>query len=143
MVRPLIGSIEDREGRAMNGPRGMVCVGVLLLAVGGCALKLGNTAVEVGVKVNEQVINDALTVVAQRIEKEMRNQGLQVVVAPEGEAVRLTSTTKAGQKFVVVLSREKGLQGEQTRVHIDWEQATDKVLWLQLLMVAGQTAAGR
>ncbi len=125
----------------MYGRMGIVCAGALLLAATGCAaLRLGNTTVEVGVKVNEQVVNDKLENVAMRIEKEMRRLGLEVALSAEGETVRLTSTTKSGQKFVVLVSRAKGPQGDQTRVHVDWDQAPDKDLWLQLLLVAGQAA---
>jgi hypothetical protein len=117
----------------------MACAGGLLVAVG-CAFQLGNTTVDVGVKVNEQVVSDTLTNVAQRIQNEMQRLGLQVAFNSEGDTVRLSSTTRGGQRFVVVLSRVRGDQGEQTRIHIDWDQASDKELWLQLILVAGQTA---
>ena len=122
---------------------GMVCAGTLVVAFAGCALQFGNTAVELGVKVNEQLVTDALDHVADRIQREMERLGLQVIVNHEVESVRLTSTTKGGQKFVVVLSRVQGRAGEQTRLHIDWDQGSDKALWLQLLLVAGPSTATR
>ncbi len=118
----------------------MLCAGGLLVAAAGCSFKLFNNAVQVGVNVDEKVVNDSLDRVAQRIDNEMRRLGLQVVVSPEGDAVRLKSTTRGGQKFDVVLNRVRGPQGEQTNIHIDWEQAPDRELWLQLLLIAGQTA---
>jgi hypothetical protein len=112
----------------------------LLVLVTGCAFKLGNLA-QVNVKVTEQVDNDSIDRVAERLENEMRRLGLQVAVTPGADVVRVTSTTKSGQRFIVVLSRVKGQQGKRTTVHIDWEQVSDNNLWLQLLLVAGQTAA--
>jgi hypothetical protein len=115
-------------------------LGGIMAAFAGCAFQLGNSTVQVGVKVNEQAVNDSLEHVAQRLQAEMTRMGLQVAVAPDGDVVRLTSTTKSGQKFVVVLSRLRGSQGEQTNVHIDWDKGCDKDLWMQLILVAGQTA---
>lgn len=118
-----------------------ICAGGLLVVLAGCSIPIGNTTVQVGVKVNEQAVNDSLEHVAQRLQAEMTRMGLQVAMTPDGDVVRLTSTTKAGQKFVVVLSRLRGPQGgEQTNVHIDWDKGSDRDLWLQLILVAGQTA---
>src|SRR5437879_6448318 len=108
---------------------GTVCTGAILVFLAGCAFKYGNTDVQVGVNVKEQVVQDSVAQVSQKIEQEMRRLGLQVVVAPEGEAVRLASTTKTGQKFTVVCSRVASPQGEQTKVRIDWDQAPDEALW--------------
>jgi len=117
----------------------MVCAGGLLVALVGCSFRLGNNAsVQVDVKANDQVVKGAIDGVAQKIENEMRRLGLQVAVTREAATVRLSSTTKAGQRFVVQLSRIGGPQGEQTSIHIDWDQASDRDLWLQLLLVAGQ-----
>jgi hypothetical protein len=117
---------------------GLVCVGSLLVVVIGCAFRLGNSTVQVDVKVNDEVVKDTVDSVAQRIENEMRRLGLLVAVSRDGDVVSLTSTTKAGQRFTVMLSRVRGAQGEQTSIHVDWEQASDRNLWLQLLVVAGQ-----
>jgi hypothetical protein len=127
----------------MFGRMTMVCAGALLIAAAGCSFRLGNNLVQVGVKMDEQVVNDSMDKVAQRIENEMRRLGLQVATNQETNAVRLTSTTKAGQRFVVLLTRVQGPRGEQTNIHVDWDQASDRELWLQLLLVAGQTALAR
>jgi hypothetical protein len=112
----------------------------ILMAAAACSFKLGNNLVQVNVKPNEQVVNSTLEQVAERIENEMRRLGLQVAVAPSGDTVRITSTTKTGQGFVVLLSRVPGPQGEQTNIHVNWHQAPDAELWAQLLLVAGQVA---
>jgi hypothetical protein len=114
--------------------------GGFLVALAGCAFQLGNSTVQVGVKVNEQAVNDSLEHVAQRLQNELGRLGLQATVSNEGDVVRLTSTTKSGQKFNVLLNRIWGPQGEKTVVHIDWEKGSDSALWPQLILVAGQTA---
>jgi hypothetical protein len=118
----------------------IIGVGGFLVILAGCSFQLGNSTVQVGVKVNEQAVNDTVEHVAQRLQAEMTRMGLQVAMTPDSDTVRLASTTKAGQKFVVVLSRLHGPQGEQTKVHIDWDTGSDRDLWLQLILVAGQTA---
>ncbi len=118
----------------------MVCAGGFLVALAGCSIPLGNTTVQVGVKVNEQAVNDSIERVAQRLQTEMARMGLQATLSSDGDKVRIVSTTKSGQKFIVVLNRVRGPQGEQTNVHIDWEKGSDSVLWPQLLLVATQIA---
>jgi hypothetical protein len=117
-----------------------IWAGGLLVVLAGCSIPIGNTTVQVGVKVNEQAVNDTVEHVVQRLQAEMTRMGLQVAMTPDGNVVRLNSTTKAGQKFVVVLSRVHGPAGDQTNVHIDWDKGSDRDLWLQLILVAGQTA---
>lgn len=123
----------------MSGRAVMVCASGLLMAVAGCSFRLGNSNIQVGVKVDEKVVNDSADRVAQRLENEMRRLGLQVTTEQEGNAIRLTSS-KAGQRFVIVLNRVPGPQGEQTNIRVDWDKSADRDLWLQLLLVAGQTA---
>jgi hypothetical protein len=119
---------------------GILCAAGLLAAATGCSFKLGNI-VQVDVKANEQVVNDALDQVAQRIENEMRRLGLEVAVASSGDAVRITSTTKTGQKFVVVLRHVNGPRGEQqTNLGVEWDKAPDRELWSQLLLISGRAA---
>jgi outer membrane lipopolysaccharide assembly protein LptE/RlpB len=118
----------------------MVWAGGVLAIVSGCGFQLGNNTVQVGVKVNEQAVNDSAEHVALRLQNELARMGLQATYSSEGDGARITSTTKSGQKFSVVLTRIRGQQGEQTNVHIDWEKNSDSVLWGQLLLVATQVA---
>jgi hypothetical protein len=118
----------------------MVWAGGFLAVLVGCSFQLGNSNVQVAVKVNEQAVNDTIDHVAQRLKSEMDRMGLQATVSSQGDVLRIISTTKSGQKFIVVLSRIRGPQGEQTNVHIDWEKGSDAVLWGQLILVAGQVA---
>jgi hypothetical protein len=116
----------------------LVCAAGVLVAVAACSFKVGN--IQMDVKPSEQLVNSTIDQVAQRIENEMHRLGLQVTVAPSEYSVRITGATKAGQRFVVLLTRVNGAHGEQTNIHVDWDQAPDRELWAQLLFVAGQVA---
>jgi len=118
----------------------MVWAGGFLVVLAGCSFQLGNSNVQVSVKMNEQAVNDTIDHVAQRLKNEMDRMGLQATMSSQGDRVRIVSTTKSGQQFIVALNRIRGPQGEQTNVHIDWEKGSDAVLWGQLILVAGQVA---
>jgi hypothetical protein len=118
----------------------MVWAGGFLAVLAGCSFQLGNSNVQVSVKMNEQAVNDTIDHVAQRLKNEMDRMGLQATMSSQGDRVRIVSTTKSGQQFIVALSRIRGPQGEQTNVHIDWEKGSDAALWGQLILVAGQVA---
>ena len=118
----------------------MVWAGGFLAVLAGCSFQLGNSNVQVSVKMNEQAVNDTIDHVAQRLKNEMDRMGLQATMSSQGDRVRIVSTTKSGQQFIVALNRIRGPQGEQTNVHIDWEKGSDAVLWGQLILVAGQVA---
>jgi len=118
----------------------MVWAGGFLAVLAGCSFQLGNSNVQVSVKMNEQAVNDTIDHVAQRLKNEMDRMGLQATMNSQGDRVRIVSTTKSGQQFIVALSRIRGPQGEQTNVHIDWEKGSDAALWGQLILVAGQVA---
>jgi hypothetical protein len=113
--------------------------GGFIAVLAGCSIPIGKTGVEVGVKVNEEAVNDSLEHVAVRLQTEMSRMGLQATTTSEGDTARIVSATKSGQKFIVVLNRQRGPLGEQTKVHIDWEKGSDSVLWPQLILIAGQT----
>ena len=118
----------------------MVWAGGFLAVLAGCSFQLGNSNVQVSVKMNEQAVNDTIDHVAQRLKNEMDRMGLQATMSSQGDRVRIVSTTKSGQQFIVALNRIRGPQGEQTNVHIDWEKGSDAALWGQLILVAGQVA---
>ena len=127
-------------GMAMLRTMAMVWAGGFLVVLAGCSFQLGNSNVQVSVKMNEQAVNDTIDHVAQRLKNEMDRMGLQATMSSQGDRVRIVSTTKSGQQFIVALNRIRGPQGEQTNVHIDWEKGSDAALWGQLILVAGQVA---
>jgi hypothetical protein len=127
---------------------GLALAGTAITAAG-CTLPIGNTGVQVTVKANEQVINQNVEVVAQKIETELKRLGLDVIATTEGDTIRLASMTRAGQKFTVFVNREQAQRGDQTRVRVEWEQTPDAALWTQLVSAVllsqapGTTTAGR
>jgi hypothetical protein len=119
---------------------GILCA-CLVILLAGCALNVGNTRVDVAVKVDEQAVDATLEDAALKLKAELERRGLQVSVSPEVDAVRVVSSTKAGDKFTVVLTRSQTEAGrEQTRVRVEWDKAPDRELWLGLVVAIGATA---
>jgi hypothetical protein len=119
---------------------GILCA-CLAILLAGCALNVGNTRVDVAVKVDEQAIDTTLENAAVRLKAELERRGLQVSVSPEADAVRLVSSTKAGDKFTVVLTRFQTAAGKaQTRARVEWDKAPDRELWLGLVVAVGANA---
>lgn len=119
---------------------------VAFLGFVGCAsvLRIGNTDVQVAVNFDDKTIKSSIEQVAQKLERALRDQGLDVTVTPQGETIRVTSASRSGQKFVLVLTRVQSPQGEQTRIRTEWDgPGGDRVLWLQLVAAAGETALTR
>lgn len=119
---------------------GLLCAG-LLIAVAGCTFDLANTRVDVAVKLDDQAVEATLENAAEKIRTALERRGLQVAVSQDTNVVRLASTTKAGDKFTVVLTHgpSKG-EKERTRVRIEWETVPDRELWLGLLVSIGASA---
>lgn len=126
----------------MVGSQCRLAAGLLVLAAVGCgtAFRIGNTNVQVAVQFDDQLVKNSIDRVAQKLERALRDQGLQVVVTNEGETVRVASTSRSGEKFSLVLTRFQGSQGEQTRIRTEWVGSGDRGLWLQLVAAASETA---
>jgi hypothetical protein len=125
---------------AMTRALGMLCA-ALVVASAGCALNVGNTRVDVAVKVDEQVIASDLDNAVAKLKAELQRRGIQTTVSPDGDAVRVVSTTRTGDKFTVVLTRFQAAPGqEQTRVRVEWAKSPDGELWLALVAALGTAA---
>jgi outer membrane biogenesis lipoprotein LolB len=119
---------------------GVLCI-VATIALAGCAFDVGNTRVDVGVKIDERAIDASLDNAVAKLKAELERRGLQVAVNPEADAVRVVSTTKAGDKFTLVLTRLPTASGkEQTKVRVEWQTTPDRELWLALIVAVGETA---
>ncbi|MFO0845384.1 MAG: hypothetical protein U0797_23875 [Gemmataceae bacterium] len=118
----------------MTRAMGMLCAALVIVSIG-CALNVGNTRVDVAVKGDVVGVDATLEEVAVKVKTELERRGLQVAVSSEGDAVRVVSTTKTGDKFTVVLSRGRAPSKfrtpvrEQTQVRVEWEKAPDHELW--------------
>ncbi|HXG12915.1 MAG TPA: hypothetical protein VNK04_24370 [Gemmataceae bacterium] len=118
----------------MIAARGRICaVGLLLIA--GCASDYFKLAFfQMGGGGQEQVIAGSLESVSQSTQAALSRLGLSAVVTEQGEDVRIAATTPRGQRFTVVLTREKSIDAtERTRVRIEWEEGIDKELGLHIL----------
>jgi hypothetical protein len=114
----------------------MVCAGGLGLAlVAGCqSIDIrGFLALQSDGAGRERVIAGSIDSVAESVRASLGQLGLSAVVTTKGETVRVESKTGSGAGFAVVLTRDKGRDGEQTRLHIEWEGPRDDQLGLQLL----------
>ena len=114
----------------------LVCAGALVLAlVAGCQSVdirgfLGLPSDAAGA---EYLIGGSIDSVAQSVQASLGQMGLNAAVNKQGETVRVESRTATGAGFAVVLTREKGQGGEQTRVHIEWIGQRDDQTHSQLL----------
>ena len=118
---------------------GILCA-CLAAALVGCVFNMGGTRVDVAVKVNEQTLDAAFDATAMKLREELQRRGLQVTVNQRGNTIRLTSRTKAGDQFAVVLTRLVTPEGtERTSVRAEWEKAPDRDLWAALIVAAGTT----
>ena len=113
---------------------GFGAIGLALLLLGGCAstdlfsLSFLQSAAPNG----DQVIYADLEAVSRSAQGALSGLGLTAVVNRKGESVNISSTTKGGAKFTLVLTREKSATGEQTRMHIDWENGKDEAFVFDL-----------
>jgi hypothetical protein len=116
-------------GRAMLG----FCAG-WLVALAGCTSTGGFLLFE-NKGTGDRVIAASLDSVAQSATASLTSLRMAASVTRQGEAVVITSNTPNGQRFNLVLTREKGEPGakEKTRVHLEWAGAKDEQTGFQVL----------
>jgi hypothetical protein len=71
--------------------------------------------------------------VAISVQGKLTRLGFNAVLTQQGEAIHLSSTTKTGARFTLVLTREMTPQGEQTRVKLQWGSGYDRDAALLIL----------
>ena len=109
---------------------GAAFIGVFLMA--GCTLDTFSVTAFGTAKGDGPVIAGSLDAVTAASQKAMGDLGLFVSVHHDGEAVKLTSTTPGGKRFMLVLKSHKTAHGDETQVNIQWEKEADAAFWLQL-----------
>jgi hypothetical protein len=120
----------------MSRLRGIICAIAL-----GCAGLAGCSSFDVTSLVTfktdslgrERVMQGSLEAVAESTQSTLTQMGFAANVNRKSETVRISSKTAAGAAFTFVLTRVKNEQGEQTRVRIEWDNARDDNLGLELL----------
>jgi hypothetical protein len=115
--------------------RGVCAVGLLVLSLSGCTLTdcFSLAVFQGGKPGGDRIVAGSLETVAESTKNALTQLGMAAVVSRNGEAIQITSTTKGGAKFLLVLTREKTKDGEQTRVHIDWLSGSDEQTAFQIL----------
>jgi hypothetical protein len=121
--------------------RSMVrAAGVALLILNGCAVpeyfsvsywqrdSSGQTS---GIGVTRTGGSTAVTlsgspdVVAQRFRGALAQLGMQAQIMTDGEGVRISTTTRSGNRLTIALTHEAIMGGEQTKVHMEWSGGAD------------------
>lgn len=115
--------------------RAIRALGVALALTAGCtsADTLNFLFLQSSPKNGERVIAASVDSVAQSLQATLGQRGMDVTVNKKGDNVYVSSQTKNGIKFAFVLAREKTKDGEQTRLHIEWENGKDEEMGLQIL----------
>jgi hypothetical protein len=116
----------------------------LVLAAGGCTLDdFRVNVLGLSADGNGHVINGSLDAVAASTTGSLQKMGLIVTSNRNADTIRLSSSSRTGRGFTLVLRRQKNEQGEQTRVNIEWHKDRDDAFWLELgdILVHGERAA--
>jgi hypothetical protein len=114
----------------------MVCAaGVICLFVAGCNLHdfSVNAAALLATGGNDRVVAGSLETVAASTEDSLRQLGMFVSSTREGESIRIKTTTKTGQHFSLVLSRQTSGHGDLTRIRFEWDNGRDEDMEMQIL----------
>jgi len=123
---------------------GLVIAGSLLLTTVGCSLESFSLSVNNGPH-KEQIVTGSLAEVRNQVNKNLLQLGLVTKSSGDNDTVRITSTSPAGEKFVLVLKRVKGEknEGERTSMRIEWDKNPDEMFWGVLInAVANPTTVG-
>jgi len=115
--------------------RGLCLLGLFAGLVSGCAsTDFFNLAfLQTSTPGGDRVIAGSLETVSESTKNRLSDLGMAATMTRQGEEVYIASATPSGAKFKFVLKREKGKDGEQTRVRIEWEGKSDEQAAFQLL----------
>ena len=109
-----------------------LCAGsALALFVAGCANSFQLFA-QGDIPTGNEVVPGELNIVAASTQSKLARLGFNAVLTSEGEALHLTSTTKNGARFTLILTRERTAQGEQTRIKLKWNSGYDRDAVVQI-----------
>jgi hypothetical protein len=120
----------------MNALKRGVCVlGLFVGLVSGCATTdfFNLSFLQTSTPGGDRVLVGSLETVSDSTQKTLSRLGMAANVSRQGEEVHIASATPSGAKFKFVLKREKGKDGEQTRVRIEWEGKSDEQTAFQVL----------
>jgi hypothetical protein len=119
---------------------------VLFMVAGCSALDLtGFFALQGTDYSRDRVVSGSLDAAAQSTRASLEFLGMSAKVDRDGETVRVASQTPSGARFTLVLTKEKGHENEQTRVHLEWNGNADDQAGVKILsqiQANRRTAAG-
>jgi hypothetical protein len=108
------------------------CVGLVLAGCSPNELIQGLATVGQGSNGDRDVVG-SLEVVAQNTQNSLTQLGLNVTRTDKGGAVYLTSASRSGNRFTLVLTQVRSYQGTKTHIHLEWQDAHDDQFGLQLM----------
>jgi hypothetical protein len=82
---------------------------------------------------HDRVIAGSLESVAQSTQSTLSQLGFVATQSKQGDTIRIASKTATGDRFTLVLTKEKGKEGDQTRVRLEWEGNRDDQTGFQIL----------
>jgi hypothetical protein len=110
-----------------------LCTGVWVLLLVGCALTDSAGFLFFQSGGDERVVVGSVEAVAQATQEQFGRLGLQAEVTPQGEALHIDSATPTGQRFRLILTREKSGNVEKTRMRIEWQGQPNHDMNLHIL----------
>lgn len=113
----------------------MVCAwGLLILGLAGCAsLESFNLLLQSTASGRDRLVSGSPQSVSLATQATLNQLGLTAVVNEQAGAIRISSATRTGQRFLILLTRIEKEQSERTRVHIEWEGTGDEQTGFQIL----------
>jgi hypothetical protein len=118
---------------------------VALVGLSGCAVPdfFGLNLLQGTGPGGERVVAGSLESVSLSTKSRLEQLGLSAAVTNREGEVRIASTTRAGARFVLVLTRVQGEKGESTRMRVEWADKVDGQAGVQVLsMLEAQSVAG-
>jgi hypothetical protein len=81
----------------------------------------------------DRVVAGSLENVAESAKGSLTELGFVATTTQQGDIIRIASKTATGAKFALVLTRQVTKDGEQTRVRLEWDGASDDQAGFQIL----------
>jgi hypothetical protein len=81
----------------------------------------------------DRVVAGSLESVAFTTQETLRRLELDTTLSRAGDTIRLTSATKNGQNFSLVLTSERTDHGELTHIRFEWEKGRNDEMEWQIL----------
>ena len=111
---------------------GMVCAGLVLLAMVGCVNESFLTPFTATTKYR-QVADGTPSVVANALEAGFGGVGITMFTKRHADEIRLAGQTKAGDVFCVYVRPAEEAGGKRSVVTVKWDRSPDEPLWASMV----------